>query len=195
MTAYVTYTNGSLLNRLERDTTDRSISVPIYDHVMMLADQGVYQETEHAPKYLQLSPDHQGKIVEAGDIVMNMMTSECARVSAQHAGSLLPYNYTLITIDTTQLDADYVVYWFNASHAARAQLNQFRQGGTLVKKLTLSHLKQVSLVPPSLKTQQLIGKIAVCRNRQRYLYAKKNHIYQRFLATQLFREDLQHVNN
>ncbi|UXR86967.1 restriction endonuclease subunit S domain-containing protein [Staphylococcus felis] len=76
---------------------------------------------------------------------MNMMTAECVIVSEHHGGSRLPYNYTLIEIDETRLDIQYLVYWFNMSPSARVQLKQFMQGGSLVMKLTLNHLKQIKI--------------------------------------------------
>ncbi|MGV3244888.1 restriction endonuclease subunit S [Staphylococcus sp. 11261D007BR] len=185
----VTYTNGSLLKRLEAEATPDGIPVPIYDHTMMLHDKGQFQPTPHEPKYIQLPETHKGKIVHAGQIVMNMMTSECVIVSEAHSGSLLPYNYTLIEVDETRLDRHYLVYWFNASPSARAQFKQFMQGGSLVKKLTLSHLKQIKIQVPSLEKQRRIGQLAAYRQRQHYLYEKKYYLMNQLLAEQLLGEE------
>lgn len=128
-----TFHNGSLINRLETVEVSQGITLPIYDQRMMEFDDGVFQPTTHQPKQLTLSTTHQAKIVHTGDIVINMMTSECVIVSQQHHESILPYNYTHIEIDTAHIDANYFVYWMNASSQAKSQLNQFKQGGSLVK--------------------------------------------------------------
>ncbi|MDQ7193592.1 restriction endonuclease subunit S [Staphylococcus felis] len=184
----IRYSNGSLLTRLEEVTTD-GVEVPIYDHVMMSYDKGVFHHLPHEPKWMKLPSNHKGKIVQAGQIVMNMMTTECVIVSERHEGSILPYNYTLIEIDETRLDSQYLAYWFNMSSSAQAQLNQFMQGGSLVKKLTLNHLKQIKIQPPPLEKQKLIGRIAACRKRQKYLYQKKQYLMDQFLVEQLLREE------
>ena len=128
-----TFHNGSLINRLEVVETSQGVTLPIYDQRMMEFDEGVFQPTTHQPKHVTLSTTHQAKIVHTGDIVINMMTSECVIVSQQHHESILPYNYTHIEIDTAHIDVNYFVYWMNASSQAKSQLNQFKQGGSLVK--------------------------------------------------------------
>ena len=127
-----TFHNGSLINRLETVEASQGITLPIYDQRMMEFDDGVFTTT-HQPKQVTLSTTHHAKVVHTGDIVINMMTSECVIVSQQHHESILPYNYTHIEIDTTRIDANYFVYWMNASAQAKSQLNQFKQGGSLVK--------------------------------------------------------------
>ena len=123
-----TFHNGSLINRLEVVETSQGVTLPIYDQRMMEFDAGVFQPTTHQPKHVTLSTAHQAKMVHTGDIVINMMTSECVIVSQHHHESILPYNYTHIEIDTAHIDANYFVYWMNASSQAKSQLNQFKQG-------------------------------------------------------------------
>ncbi|REA97368.1 restriction endonuclease subunit S, partial [Staphylococcus pseudintermedius] len=92
---------------------------------------------------------------------------------------------TLIEIDETRLDSQFLVYLFNMSPSAQAQLNRFMQGGSLVKNLTLNHLKQIKIQPPPLKKQKLIGRIAAYRKRQKYLYQKKQYLMDQFLVEHL----------
>ena len=56
---------------------------------MMEFDAGVFQPTTHQPKHVTLSTAHQAKMVHTGDIVINMMTSECVIVSQHHHESIL----------------------------------------------------------------------------------------------------------
>ena len=84
-----TFHNGSLINRLETVETSQGITLPIYDQRMMEFDDGVFQPTTHQPKQVTLSTTHQAKMVHTGDIVINMMTSECVIVSQQHHESIL----------------------------------------------------------------------------------------------------------
>lgn len=84
-----TFHNGSLINRLETVEASQGITLPIYDQRMMEFDGGVFQPTTHQPKHVTLSTTHQAKIVHTGDIVINMMTSECVIVSQQHHDSIL----------------------------------------------------------------------------------------------------------
>lgn len=185
-----TFHNGSLINRLETVEASKGITLPIYDQRMMEFDDGVFQPTTHQPKQLTLSTTHQAKVIHTGDIVINMMTSECVIVSQQHHESILPYNYTHIEIDTARIDANYFVYWMNASSQAKSQLNQFKQGGSLVKKLTLNQLKQLKMTLPPLEQQQRIGKLDVRRRRLKYLQAKRTYLMDQFLSEYLFKEDI-----
>lgn len=185
-----TFHNGSLINRLETVEASQGITLPIYDQRMMEFDDGVFQPTTHQPKQVTLSTTHQAKIVHTGDIVINMMTSECVIVSQQHHESILPYNYTHIEIDTAHIDANYFVYWMNASSQAKSQLNQFKQGGSLVKKLTLNQLKQLKMTLPPLEQQQRIGKLDERRRYLKYLQAKRNYLMDQFLSEYLFKEDI-----
>ena len=157
---------------------------------MMEFDDGVFQPTTHQPKLVTLSTTHQAKMVHTGDIVINMMTSECVIVSQQHHESILPYNYTHIEIDTAHIDANYFVYWMNASSQAKSQLNQFKQGGSLVKKLTLNQLKQLKMTLPPLEQQQRIGKLDERRRHLKYLQAKRTYLMDQFLSEYLFKEDI-----
>ena len=185
-----TFHNGSLINRLETVEASQGITLPIYDQRMMEFDGGVFQPTTHQPKHVTLSTTHQAKIVHTGDIVINMMTSECVIVSQQHHDSILPYNYTHIEIDTAHIDANYFVYWMNASSQAKSQLNQFKQGGSLVKKLTLNQLKQLKMTLPPLEQQQRIGKLDERRRHLKYLQAKRTYLMDQFLSEYLFKEDI-----
>lgn len=185
-----TFHNGSLINRLETVEASQGITLPIYDQRMMEFDDGVFQPTIHQPKQVTLSTTHQAKMVHTGDIVINMMTSECVIVSQQHHDSILPYNYTHIEIDTAYIDANYFVYWMNASSQAKSQLNQFKQGGSLVKKLTLNQLKQLKMTLPPLEQQQRIGKLNERRRHLKYLQAKRTYLMDQFLSEYLFKEDI-----
>ena len=185
-----TFHNGSLINRLETVEASQGITLPIYDQRMMEFDDGVFQPTTHQPKKVTLSTTHQAKMVHTGDIVINMMTSECVIVSQQHHESILPYNYTHIEIDTTHIDVNYFVYWMNASAQAKSQLNQFKQGGSLVKKLTLNQLKQLKMTLPPLEQQQRIGKLDERRRHLKYLQAKRTYLMDQFLSEYLFKEDI-----
>ena len=185
-----TFHNGSLINRLETVEASQGITLPIYDQRMMEFDNGVFQPTSHQPKHVTLSTKHQAKMVHTGDIVINMMTSECVIVSQQHHESILPYNYTHIEIDTAHIDANYFVYWMNASSQAKSQLNQFKQGGSLVKKLTLNQLKQLKMTLPPLEQQQCIGKLDERRRHLKYLQAKRTYLMDQFLSEYLFKEDI-----
>lgn len=185
-----TFHNGSLINRLEIVEASKGITLPIYDQRMMEFDDGVFQSTTHQPKQVTLSTTHQAKMVHTGDIVINMMTSECVIVSQQHHDSILPYNYTHIEIDTARIDANYFVYWMNASSQAKSQLNQFKQGGSLVKKLTLNQLKQLKMTLPPLEQQQHIGKLDEQRRHLKYLQAKRTYLMDQFLSEYLFKEDI-----
>ena len=185
-----TFHNGSLINRLETVEASQGITLPIYDQRMMEFDDGVFQPTTHQPKKVTLSTTHQAKMVHTGDIVINMMTSECVIVSQQHHESILPYNYTHIEIDTAHIDVNYFVYWMNASSQAKSQLNQFKQGGSLVKKLTLNQLKQLKMTLPPLEQQQRIGKLDERRRHLKYLQAKRTYLMDQFLSEYLFKEDI-----
>ena len=185
-----TFHNGSLINRLETVEASQGITLPIYDQRMMEFDDGVFQPTTHQPKKVTLSTTHQAKMVHTGDIVINMMTSECVIVSQQHHDSILPYNYTHIEIDTAHIDTNYFVYWMNASSQAKSQLNQFKQGGSLVKKLTLNQLKQLKMTLPPLEQQQRIGKLDERRRHLKYLQAKRTYLMDQFLSEYLFKEDI-----
>ena len=185
-----TFHNGSLINRLETVEASQGITLPIYDQRMMEFDDGVFQPTTYQPKQVTLSTTHQAKMVHTGDIVINMMTSECVIVSQQHHESILPYNYTHIEIDTARIDANYFVYWMNASSQAKSQLNQFKQGGSLVKKLTLNQLKQLKMTLPPLEQQQRIGKLDERRRHLKYLQAKRSYLMDQFLSEYLFKEDI-----
>lgn len=185
-----TFHNGSLINRLETVEASQGITLPIYDQRMMEFDDGVFQPTTHQPKKVTLSTTQQAKMVHTGDIVINMMTSECVIVSQQHHDSILPYNYTHIEIDTAHIDANYFVYWMNASSQAKSQLNQFKQGGSLVKKLTLNQLKQLKMTLPPLEQQQRIGKLDERRRYLKYLQAKRTYLMDQFLSEYLFKEDI-----
>ncbi|AUJ52236.1 restriction endonuclease subunit S [Staphylococcus hominis subsp. hominis] len=185
-----TFHNGSLINRLETVEASQGITLPIYDQRMMEFDDGVFQPTTYQPKQVTLSTTHQAKMIHAGDIVINMMTSECVIVSQQHHESILPYNYTHIEIDTARIDANYFVYWMNASSQAKSQLNQFKQGGSLVKKLTLNQLKQLKMTLPPLEQQQRIGKLNERRRYLKYLQAKRTYLMDQLLSEYLFKEGI-----
>jgi len=190
ITQLFTFHNGSLINRLDTVDGSQGVTFPIYDQHMMEHDAGVFQSSPHQPKQLTLNPNHQAKLVYEGDIVINMMTSECVIISQQHHESILPYNYTHIEVDKNHIDVYYFVYWMNASPQAKSQLNQFKQGGSLVKKLTLNQLKQLKITLPSLEQQRRIGQLNEQRRHLKYLQAKRAYLMDQLLSEYLFKEDM-----
>lgn len=185
----MTYHNGSLLRRLEEVDKAEGDAYRVYDQYMFDYDKGEFDATVHAPKVMYLKPHHNAKLIETGQIVLNMMSGECVIVSERHHGCVLPYNYTHIEVNEDHLDASYFAYWFNASKSAKSQLHQLIQGGTLVKKLTLQHLKRLHIDCPPLDTQRRIGKIAEKRKHLKYLKAQRDYLMDMYLAHALLGEE------
>lgn len=175
------YKSGSLLNRLETVDKYEGTKYEVYDQMMMNEDLGVYHTEVHQPTSLFLKDDNNATYIHQGQIVVNMMNGECVRISEKHAGKILPYNYTLIDLDEAVIDPDYFVYWFNESKESLKQLNLFKQGGSLVKKITAKQLQEMRMTLPPYHKQKLIGQIAVKRRELKYLKLQREAIMDRYL--------------
>lgn len=183
------YQSGSLLNRLETVDKAQGKAYQVYDQTMMNEDLGCYQSQQHQPTTLFLKEDNKASYVYHNQVVVNMMNGECALIGVNHSGALLPYNYTRIDIDTTEIDPEYFVYWFNEAPEALTQLHQFKQGGSLVKKITTKQLQQMQMTLPPIEKQRIIGKIAQKRRQLKYLKQKREALMDLYLKETLLREE------
>lgn len=181
------YRSGSLLNRLKTVGKAEGICRIVYDQSMMNEDLGYYLSESHQPTTLYLKEDNNATYVYENQIVVNMMNAECVLISHTHSGALLPYNYTQIEIDRNKIYPAYFVYWFNESPESLKQLNLFRQGGSLVKKITAKQLQQMKITLPPYKRQKLIGDIAEKRRRLKYLKQKREKLMDCYLKEALLR--------
>ncbi|MGI2314207.1 restriction endonuclease subunit S [Staphylococcus cohnii] len=186
---YVDYQSGTLIQRLETVDTNQGQIYPIYDQTMLEYDLGQRLKTHHEPKTIVLQDTSRATYVQTGDLVFNMMSGACAMVSSAHDGAILPYNYTRIDMVSNGLDPRFLAYWFQMAHEARIQLQQYMQGGTQIKKITHSQLKDLHITVPAMQKQQLIGQIGVKRRQLALLEQQKNQLMQQFLSASLFKEE------
>ncbi|MHD0396439.1 restriction endonuclease subunit S [Staphylococcus simulans] len=184
------YRSGSLLNRLETVDKSEGVRHVVYDQSMMNEDLGYYCTESHQPTTLYLKEDNKATYVYEGQVVVNMMNAECVLISSKHSGVLLPYNYTQIEIDRNKIYPAYFVYWFNESPESLKQLNLFKQGGSLVKKITAKQLQQMKITLPPYKQQKLIGDIAEKRRRLKYLKQKREKLMDYYLKETLLRGNI-----
>lgn len=187
MTALFAFHNGTLLQRLSK--ADHGVSSRIYDREMLDKDTGEYIRHEDSPKTIMLDDTSDPKRIEAGDIVMQLMTEKCAIVSSDHAGAILPYNFMHIAVDTTRIAPSYFVYWWDWSTEALAQRHQMKQGSSSVQKITARQLQDLHITLPSLEQQQRIGEVNQKRKQIQYLRQKREALMDTYLAQQFFRRN------
>lgn len=161
----------------------------IYDQNTMDYDLGRYKYDVPEPKFLTLKEDHNAKCIYKDQIVFNMITGECVLVGSKYSGSILPYNYTHIEVDSKKVYPRYLVYWFNHSPKALKQLNLFKQGGSMIKKITHKQLQDTEISLPSIERQQLVGDLAYKRKKLKYLKEKRESLMDAYLTAQLFEEE------
>ncbi|WP_259342966.1 restriction endonuclease subunit S [Staphylococcus simulans] len=176
-----------MLNRLKTVDKTEGICRVVYDQSMMNEDLGYYHTEPHQSTTLYLKEDNNATYVYENQIVVNMMNAECVLISHKHSGVLLPYNYTQIEIDRNKIYPAYFVYWFNESPESLKQLNLFRQGGSLVKKITAKQLQQMKITLPPYNKQKVIGDIAEKRRRLKYLKQKREKLMDCYLKETLLR--------
>lgn len=181
------YKSGSLLNRLETVDKQEGQRYEVYDQTLMNEDMGMYNSGTHQPTTLTLKEDNNATYIHQGQIVVNMMNGECVRITGKHSGMILPYNYTQIDLDNERIDPNYFVYWFNESPESLKQLKLFRQGGSLVKKITAKQLQEMKITLPPYEEQKIIGDIAEKRRKLKYLKQEREVLMDIYLKETLLR--------
>ncbi|MCD8796584.1 restriction endonuclease subunit S [Mammaliicoccus sciuri] len=186
---YVNYQSGSLIQRLEIDDTSKQSTYVIYDQTLLDIDLGKQIDTQYQPRTIKLKDPTRATFVKPGDIVISMITGECAMVSAIYQQAILPYNYTKVTVESDDVDAGFLVYWFQESPEAKRQFHQYMQGGSTIKKLTHQQLKRLEITLPTITRQRLIGRVAQATRRLNILKQKEIELKNQFLAHTLFKGD------
>lgn len=185
----IKYHSGSIINRLKPVDKELGKQYTIYDQNTMDYDLGKFKYDYPEPKTIILKEDNNAKYIYKGQIVFNMITGECVMIGNKHSGAILPYNYTHIEIDDRKVYPRYLVYWFNHSPEALNQLNQYKQGGSLIKKVTHKQLQNMKITLPSMERQILIGDLAYKRKKLKYLQEKRENLMDLYLSEQLLREE------
>ncbi|RHW51745.1 restriction endonuclease subunit S [Lactobacillus bombicola] len=96
-------------------------------------------------------------ILNAGDLVINMMTNQTAIVSPHSAGKVIPQHITKLTF-TNRGDNWYLCYLLNEAQSIKRQLYSTMEG-TVLRRVTLTSFKQLELNLPALSKQQKMGEL------------------------------------
>jgi hypothetical protein len=96
-------------------------------------------------------------VVQAGDIVINVMSQQAAVVSEASAGKVLTINFVRVDMTTEILDASYFYYYFMANEAMRRQLTIESMGTGSIRRLTVRQLKEMTIELLPYDKQVLIG--------------------------------------
>lgn len=112
-------------------------------------------------------------LVEAGMLLISLMTNKAVVVSEKHAGHLLTSNYIRIVYDGNKIDPDYFCYIYNESDTIRKQIAMNEQGASLVSRLNLQQLRKFELPCPYLAEQQRVGAIYRLQQKRELLQLKK----------------------
>lgn len=96
-------------------------------------------------------------ILNAGDLVINMMTNQTAIVSPHSAGKVIPQHIVKLTF-TNCGDNWYLCYLLNEAQSIKRQLYSTMEG-TVLRRVTLTSFKQLELNLPALSKQQKIGEL------------------------------------
>ncbi|MGF2097735.1 restriction endonuclease subunit S [Mammaliicoccus lentus] len=185
----IKYHSGTILNRLKSVDRDIGKRYVIYDQNMMDFDLGKFNYNYPEPKVLILKEDNNAKYIYRDQIVFNMITGECVLVGDESSGAILPYNYTHIEVDEDKVYPRYLVYWFNHSPKALKQINLFKQGGSLIKKITHKQLQDMEIPLPTMEKQKLIGDLTHKRKKLKYLKEKRENLMDAYLVERLLREE------
>lgn len=185
----IKYHSGVILSRLSRYEDPKGQVYDIYDQNLMNNDMGIFDKNVADTNQIILTADHNAPCLEAGQLVFNTVSGECAIVSQKHSGAILPYNFTRIEVDESQIYPRYLMYWFNQSSQALKQFHLFRQGGSMIKKITHHQLQELVIDVPSLEKQKIIGDLAYKRMELKYLSDKREHLMNQYLSAVLFKEE------
>ncbi|MDG0821098.1 restriction endonuclease subunit S [Staphylococcus equorum] len=186
---YVNYQSGTLIQRLEVDESSIGNHYMVYDQNMLDIDLGLTIDDAYQPRVIRLKDTSRATVVRKDDIVISMITGECTLVSSRHDGSILPYNYTKIEVNSELLEPAFLVYWFQLAPEVKSQYKQYMQGGSTIKKLTHQQLKSLHITLPTLKKQRLIGYIGVKEKQLNILKQRQSRLKKQFLTNTLFKED------
>jgi restriction endonuclease S subunit len=96
-------------------------------------------------------------ILNAGDLVINMMTNQTAIVSPHSAGKVIPQHIVKLNF-MDRGDNWYLCYLLNEAQTIKRQLYNTMEG-TALRRVTLTSFKQLEVKLPVLAKQQKIGEL------------------------------------
>ncbi|MCS4485895.1 restriction endonuclease subunit S [Staphylococcus americanisciuri] len=178
-----------ILSRLNRYEDPKGKVYAIYDQNLMNKDMGIFNKDAPDANYMVLTSDNKAPCLEAGQLVFNTISGECAIVSEEHSGAILPYNFTRIEVDKSRIYPRYLMYWFNQSPQALKQLHLFKQGGSMIKKITHHQLQELEISLPPLEKQKVIGNLAYKRTKLKYLKDRRAYLMDQYLSAIIFKEE------
>lgn len=106
-----------------------------------------------------LSLLEEGVSLAAGDVVINNSLQLAAIVGCGNAGKVPSLNFTKVQFNTDELDKGYFVYLYNAYSGVRRQKERELQGSTVILRIPIKALEQITIPVVSMEEQKRIGKI------------------------------------
>lgn len=97
-------------------------------------------------------------LTKENEVIIDSLSRKSSIVSKETENMFLAFNYFRLTPKTKTVDLDYFCSWFNLSEDLELQINRIIQG-TIVKKLSLKQLGELTIDLPPYDLQVRIGQL------------------------------------
>lgn len=116
-----------------------------------------------------------------GELVFGMVKNKIALVSSQHTNKMLGINFIKVTLDLTQVDPWYFMYYVNESDQFKHQLF-INITNSNVKRITGKQLAACQINLPVLSKQVIIGKLYQLKLKHDLLINEENKLIKQLLC-------------
>jgi len=108
-------------------------------------------------KSVDINTKENNNQLEAGDIVLNMLTGESIIIGEIDSSKVLTHNF--LRLRSSQLDCGYLFYLLNGDESVLKQINRNKEGSSAIKRLSRKALGEIEVNVVSEEDQQKIGQI------------------------------------
>lgn len=117
----------------------------------------------------------------AGELIFGVVKNKVALILPQHADKLLGINFIKITLDLTQVDPWYFMYYINESNQFKHQLF-INITNSNIKRITGKQFAACQISLPVLSKQVIIGKLYQLKLKHDLLVNEENNLIKQLLC-------------
>lgn len=128
--------------------------------------------------FQKINPENLKKCLfgRKGDVVIGLTVNKAMVIDEEFDNALIPSNFALISIESSDIDPYYLMWYINESTDYRKYSVQINQGSYNVKSVSINELRDLEINFPNIENQIRIGKIyKAILKREKLVKMKNDH--------------------
>lgn len=187
--------HGSIISRITAKPDELQEDIGLFTIQDLNIETGSY-ELKAENKTVSVSKENFDKELLAKEnmVVIGLTVHKSCVINKSHIGKIIPSNFAYMSLDESEVDLNYFVWYFNEHPNIKRQLQVASQGSTGIMAISIQMLRELEIELPDKIVQKQIGKVYDLRlKKEKMLYEKnilEKDLYKQLMINKLKEEQI-----